>query len=99
MLTQENAKALAEFLAQDEERAKKLIEMPAEDAAKAISAEGIELTADDLAEFAKAVEAAKQQGGELDETSLEGVSGGVRIPYMGIAPILLLPVWTWIRKR
>jgi len=77
MLTQEKAKALAEYLAKDEARAQKLMEMSAEDAAKAFTEDGIEVTAEELAVFGAAVEeVSKEQSGELDETALEGVAGG-----------------------
>jgi len=81
MLTQEKVEALSAFLMKDEARAKNLLAMSAEDAAKEISAEGIELTAEDLAAFSAAAKNAQaEKNGELDEASLEGVSGGYRIP-------------------
>jgi len=78
MLNAENAKALAEYLVKDDAGEKKLADLSAEEAAKVITADGIEVTADELAEFVKAVkETANQQTGELDEASLDGVSGGI----------------------
>lgn len=96
MLTQEKANALAEYLNADEDRAKKVVEMGAADAVEALKKDGLEFTAEELAEFAEAVEKA-QKTGELGEAELEGVSGGV----MTLIPIFLIGVgivWRWIRR-
>jgi len=78
MLTQERATALADYLAKDETRAQKLMEMSAEDAVKEFAADGLEITAEELAEFGEAVEQVYKdtQADELDETALESVFGG-----------------------
>lgn len=96
MLTQEKANALAEYLNKDEARAQKLAKMEAEDAVKALSADGLEYTADELAEFAEAVEKSSDAKGELSEEALEGVSGGCWI----VIPIVIgIGVIAWKRVR
>ena len=78
MLTQEKGKALVEYLAKDEARAEKLLVMDTAEAVKVLEADGLAYTAEELAEFGEALKASvvTSESGELDEASLESVSGG-----------------------
>ena len=77
MLTQDKTAQIAEYLNADESRAEALLNMTGADAAASLQADGIEVTAEDLREFADSFQAqAPQQSGELDEDALESVSGG-----------------------
>lgn len=107
MLTQEKAEALISFLRSDDVRAEKLGAMDSEAAAKAICADGLEITAEELAEFAEAVKQASEteQSGELDENALENVSGGGNmLQYMLLSTICkgistVYKVVYWAEKR
>jgi len=110
MLTQEKATALSEFLNADNDRAAKLVKMSADDAVKAMKAEGLEITAEELAEFGELAEKnVKSASGELDEAALEGVSGGLNsrpiITWPLIRPIVPInpfpigwPIWRFKTK-
>lgn len=91
MLTQEKTTQIAEYLNADEARANKIAEMDVAEAAAAMQADGVEITAADLKEFADTV--AKEQGkGELDEASLEGVSGGAVALGPAFGPVVAYAV-------
>lgn len=103
MLTQEKAEAIAAFLNADDARAQNLVEMSAEDAVKAMQADGLEITAEELSEFGEIAEKnAKNASGELDEAALENVAGGVWRPIIWpIRPLptpILWPLWKRILK-
>ncbi len=82
-MTQERVNAIAEVLNADEDRAKKLIEMEPAAAAEALKAEGYDFTADELIEFGEILSKANQSG-ELDESNLDDVAGGIGLITAGI---------------
>ena len=94
-MTQERINAIAEVLNADEERAKKLIDMEPADAAEALKAEGYDFTADELIEFGEIV-AKANQAGELDESKLDNVAGGVIAAGVAIAAGL---AGYWLARR
>lgn len=104
MLTQEKANVLSDYLAKDEARASEIIAMDTADAVKALGADGIEITAEELAEYASAVEEAKAQSGELNEDALENVSGGCLGLAIGVGvgvAVVAYKTWQycrWVRR-
>jgi len=105
MLTQEKANALSDYLAKDKAHADEIIAMDAADAVKALSADGIEITAEELADYAAAVEKAKAESGELSEDALENVSGGCLGLAIGVGigvAVVAIKTWqycNWYRNR
>ncbi len=94
-MTQARINAIAEVLNADEERAKKLVEMEPAAAAEALKAEGYDFTADELIEFGEIV-AKANQAGELDESKLDNVAGGVIAAGVAIAAGL---AGYWLARR
>jgi predicted ribosomally synthesized peptide with nif11-like leader len=77
-LTEDKARTISGFLAEDQERAKKLFGMEPEEAAKEFVAAGYDISAEDLAEFgAKMVKCGNS--GELSDEDLEDVAGGLGV--------------------
>ena len=91
----ERYEKLAELLS-DEKEAEAVISESVEETQKNLAARGLEFTVAELKEFGKAVTAANAQG-ELDEDALEGVSGGVILPWRPIVPILYPRISKWKR--
>jgi hypothetical protein len=75
ILTEEKAKAISDYLVADQDRAKDLFEMSAEDAAVKMSADGCDVAADELIEFGHALAQVTGEG-ELSDTDLDNVAGG-----------------------
>ena len=81
-LTLERTELLGKYLQEDVERAKKLLGLTPDEAVKAINADGYDFSIDELVEFgSKLQDAAKAQSenGELSESSLEDVAGGIGV--------------------
>lgn len=78
-MTIERTEAFANYLKADVDRANKLIELAPEDALKVINADGNDFTLEEITEFGENLKAVamQNQSDELDEASLENVSGGV----------------------
>lgn len=77
-LTYERTEKIGEYLKADPERAKKLLEMSADDALKAMNADGNDFTVDELREFDTLMVAASMESKEeLDTEALESVAGGI----------------------
>lgn len=82
VLTNERAEKLANYLAADADRAKKLVDLPVDEAVKAINADGFDFSADELKDFGEVmqkVSSAVGENGELDEDALGNVAGGIVI--------------------
>lgn len=79
LLTLERTETLGKYLTEDPARAKALLDLSAEDAAKKLKDEGYDFTAEELAEFGENLAAASSAApsGELSEENLQNVSGGV----------------------
>lgn len=78
VLTNERAEVFAKYLTDDKDRANALLELTPEEAAERINADGFDFTAEEVKEFGENLKAAvAQQDGELDEISLDDVSGGL----------------------
>lgn len=76
MLTQERADLLTKYLEEDQDRAKNVLSLEVEAAAKEINRSGYDFSVDELTEYGNALKLATAQG-ELNEDDLENVSGGV----------------------
>lgn len=78
-MTQERADILSEYLAADEERAKRLLGLEPDAALAEINAAGYDFTPDELQEYCVAFKAAvvQNQNGELSVDELSEVSGGL----------------------
>ncbi len=82
ILTNERADLLADYLTKDVEKAKSLLEMTAEEAAKKINADGYAFLVQEIKEFGEQLQHianANNETGELDESKLDDVSGGAFI--------------------
>lgn len=82
VLSNERAEVLANYLTADTNKAKELLDLPAEDAVKAINADGYDFTADELKDFGEVmqkVSSVANENGEIDVESLDNVAGGVVI--------------------
>ena len=82
VLTEERATKLSNYLLSDVDRAKKLADYPAEEALAMINADGNDFTIDEIKEFGKIMEhvsTTKAEDGELDDSALEEVAGGIVI--------------------
>lgn len=79
MLTNERAEILSKYLIADKERAAKLLNMPADEAAAVINADGNDFTIEEIVEFGKQLQAYASQDGELDAEALDNVAGGIVI--------------------
>ena len=77
-MSQEKIELLMNYLKEDDARAEKVLNMDADEAASALAADGIAVTAEELKAFGEEVVASAQTSGagELDEASLDDVSGG-----------------------
>lgn len=90
MLTNERAEQIAKYLTADKERAQVLLALSPEEALGRINADGYDFTIEEITEFGKQLKvAATMQEGELDETALNGVSGGIVVEGVAIACISL----------
>ena len=76
MLTQERADIISQFLADDQERARVLLDLEPEEALAKINAEGYDFTVKELIEYCDALKLAIAEG-ELNPDDLDNVSGGV----------------------
>lgn len=80
VLTNERAEMLANYLMGDSDRAKELLAKSPEDAMKEINADGNDFTVDEIVAFGeqvKSVMANANEKGELAESALDNVSGGL----------------------
>lgn len=77
-LTEEKAKVISEYLMADKERARKLLEISPEEAAKIMNEAGCAVTADDLIEFGKVMAQASDKE-ELSDEELDNVAGGLGV--------------------
>lgn len=81
-LTNERAEMLANYFNENTEERIELFGIEAANAVEQMNADGCDVTLEEFQEFAEAVEElANSSEGELDENSLDDVSGGV---YLGI---------------
>lgn len=76
MISKERIEKIAGAIGNDEQRIKKLFDMPPENAAKELAAEGYDVTPAELIDFAAYVNSLAGENGEIDENRLEEVSGG-----------------------
>lgn len=76
MLTQERADIISQFLADDQERARMLLDLEPEEALEKINAAGHDFTVEELIEYCNALKLAIADG-ELNADDLDNVSGGV----------------------
>ncbi len=82
ILTNERSEELSAYLTADIERAKSLIELTPEEAAKKINADGFDFTVEEIMEFGEQLQkfaASQTEDGELSEDALSEVSGGIVI--------------------
>jgi lactobin A/cerein 7B family class IIb bacteriocin len=81
VLTGERAEKLSNYLNSDIERAKKLVDLPAEEALALINADNNDFTIEELKDFRDVMELIAKEGGdgELQEEELATVSGGIVI--------------------
>ena len=82
VLTNERAEMLANYLTADVNKAKELVELPVEEAVKAINAEGFDFTVDELKDFGEILQSVASnanEDGEIDADALDNVAGGVVI--------------------
>lgn len=100
MLTKERAYALNDFLAENQECAKQIESVSAEEAVEVINANGFDYTVEEFTEFAKAFEAA-QPTGELDENALENVAGGSIVGHYlrGVYDGTRQAIRDWARRK
>ena len=84
MLTQERADMLSKYLENDIERTKKLFELDAAEAAKEINKDGYDFSEQELAEYGEIIKPYLVKG-EIDESDLENVAGGIVITAGTIA--------------
>ncbi len=75
-MNNERLQSLADYMSADENRAEALFSMSAEEAVKAINADGNDFTVDELKDLAKGLESVSEGSGELSEEALDNVSGG-----------------------
>lgn len=81
----EKFEILANYLAEDQARAKALSTVSAEEACARINADGYDFVADDLIAFAEIMQAAPgMKQGELTEDDLDNVTGGLILTAAGI---------------
>lgn len=79
-LTLERTEKIGNYLKSDPDKAKKLLEMNAEDALKLMNADGNDFTVDELREFdALMVATSTESSEELDADALESVAGGLTV--------------------
>lgn len=76
MLTQERADILTSFFTKDLDQAQKIFDMDLEDALAVVNAEGYDFSAEELEAYNEALKQNLKQG-ELDDSDLDNVSGGV----------------------
>jgi len=81
VLTGERAEKLSNYLRSDLERAKKLVDLPAEEALALINADNNDFTIEELKDFRDVMEQIAKKGGddELQEEDLATVAGGIVI--------------------
>lgn len=82
VLTNERAEMLANYLTADVNKAKKLIDLPVEDALKEINAEGFDFSIDELKDFGEILQnvvSVANEDGEIDADTLDNIAGGVVI--------------------
>lgn len=83
MLTQERADIISQFLADDQERAKTLLDLEPEQALEVINAAGNDFTVEELVEYCDALKLAINDI-ELKPDDLDAVSGGSVTVSVGI---------------
>ena len=77
VITNERAELLANYLKADPARAKELLEMNVEDALAKLNSEGYDFEEDELLAFDELMANVKEdENGELDQKTLDAVSGG-----------------------
>lgn len=76
ILTEDRAKLLADYLMEDQEKAKRLLEMAPEVAVKEINGAGYDFTVEELIEFGDAMSLSVSKG-ELSDEELSNVAGGL----------------------
>ena len=77
-MTIDRVNQISEFLAQDLQGTKALMEMEPAEAAEALAKKGFTVTGEELAEYGEELKKmGKTTEGELDEKDLENVSGGI----------------------
>lgn len=80
VLTNERAEMLANYLTADVSKAKELVDLPVEDAVKAINADGYDFKVDELKDFGEILQSVAGNAnadGEIDAEALDNVAGGV----------------------
>ena len=80
-LTNERAEVLAKYLTDKKDDGFAILDLEAAEAAAKINADGYDFTAEELKEFADLLQKSAA-GDELDESSLDDVSGGI-VPVIG----------------
>lgn len=87
---------LANYLTDKKDDGFALLDMEASEAVAKINADGFDFTIEELNEFAEMVKKAASAGDELDENSLDNVSGGAVVAAAAAAFVL---VYYASRKR
>ncbi len=98
-LTNERAEMLANYFNENQEERLGLFDVEAANAVEQMNADGCDVTLEEFQEFAEAVENAANGGSEeLNEDSLDNVSGGV-VPLLAPAiAIVGMALWSWRRR-
>lgn len=106
-ITKEKFEILANYMGEDDTRAKALTSVSAEEACRRINADGFDFTADELLAFAEIVEKASDvKQGELNESDLDNVSGGILVStivagvwYCAFVSVSAACAQEWLRRR
>ncbi len=80
VLTSERAEKLANYFVADANKAKELMDLPADEALKVINADGFDFTVEELRDFSeelKRIAEMANSDGELSVDTLDNVAGGV----------------------
>ena len=85
-LTNERAEVLAKYLTDKKDDGFAILDLEAAEAAAKINADGYDFTAEELKEFADLLQKSAA-GDELDESSLDDVSGGLFVSTVAAAAV------------
>jgi hypothetical protein len=97
-MTKERIEALAQALSADGEQFKAMVEMSAEEVEEKLKSQGFDFTADEISEFGQLLAGSNAETGEVDESQLEMVSGGLSAVWRLLTPIGG-PIRPWWYKR
>lgn len=105
-ITKEKFEMLANYMNEDQERAKALTAVSVEEACKKINADGYDFTVEELHDFAQIAEKASSvKQGEMNEDELDNVSGGILVTtivagvwYCAFVSVSAACLREWIRR-